>query len=305
MTIATGSQHSLHYVVESTYGTTPTTPTWEPVCITGVSLGLTRDTIESGCLSSDRQVKDVRNGNKQLGGSIDSELIYTEADPLLEAALMGTWTANVLLAGTVRRSFTIERGFNGLDTPEYHRSTGVEFSGFDISLAPNSLATITYNTIGQGLNIDTSQIAGSNYNPMTTNKPFDSFTGSITEGGSAIAVVTQMDMTLDNGMEPTFTLFDDETIRPADGKSRITGTLTAYYEDSSYYSKFINGTDSAIVFIMIDPDGNQYEFNFPNVKYTGGNPDVSGDGPVTLALEFSAVYDATEVSQIVITRTAA
>ena len=305
MAIATGSQHSLHYVAESTYGTTPATPTWKPMCITGVNLGLTRDAIESGCLSSDRQVKDVRNGNKQLGGGVDSEIIYEEADDWLEAALMGTWTANVLKAGTTRRSFTIERGFNGLDTPEYHRSAGVELSGFDISLAPNSLATITYNTLGQSLTVATAQVPSSTYNPMTTNAPFDSFTGSITEGGSAVAVVTQMDLSLDNGMEPTFVLFDDETIRPTDGKSRITGTLTAYYEDSTLYNKFVNGTNSAIVFTMTDPAGNDYEFNFPNIKYTGGNPDVSGDGPVTLALEFSAIYDATEASQIVITRTAA
>ena len=305
MAIATGSQHSLHYVAESTYGTTPATPTWKPMCITGVNLGLTRDAIESGCLSSDRQVKDVRNGNKQLGGGVDSEIIYEEADDWLEAALMGTWTANVLKAGTTRRSFTIERGFNGLDTPEYHRSAGVELSGFDISLAPNSLATITYNTLGQSLTVATAQVPSSTYNPMTTNAPFDSFTGSITEGGTAVAVVTQMDLSLDNGMEPTFVLFDDETIRPTDGKSRITGTLTAYYEDSTLYNKFVNGTNSAIVFTMTDPAGNDYEFNFPNIKYTGGNPDVSGDGPVTLALEFSAIYDATEASQIVITRTAA
>ena len=305
MTIATGSQHSAHYVFESTYGVTPTTPTWAPVCITGASLGLTRDTIESGCLTSDRQVKDVRNGNKQLGGSVDSELIYGEADPLLEAALMGTWASDELKAGTTRRSMTIERGFNGIDTPEYHRSAGAEISGFDISLAPNSLATIAYNVIGQSLSVNTAQVAGSNYSAMTSNKPFDSFTGSITEGGSGIAIVTQMDFSLDNGMEPTFTLFNNQTIRPADGKSRITGTLTAYYENSSRYSKFINGTDSAIVFTAIDPAGNQYQFNFPNVKYTGGNPDLSGEGPITLALQFSAVYDPTEQSQIVITRTAA
>ena len=305
MTIATGSKHSLHYVSESTYGTTPATPAFTPLCITGVSTGLTRDAIESGCLSDDRQLKDVRNGNKQGGGSIDTELVYGDADAFLEAALMGTWTANVLKAGTTRRSFTVERGFNGLDTPEYHRNLGLELSGFELSLAPNSVATMTYNALFKSLNVATSQIAGATYNAATTNVPFDSFTGSITEGGSGVGVVTQIDMSLDNGMEPAFVLFDDETIRPSDGKSRITGTLTAYYEDKSLYEKFVNGTNSAIVFTAIDPDGNQYEFNLPNIKYTGGNPDVSGDGPVTLALEFSAIYDQTEDSQIVITRTAA
>lgn len=303
MTIATGSKHTLHYVAESTYGTTPSAPTWTPMCITGVSIGMTRDTIESGCLSADRQLKDVRNGNKQVGGNVEGELIYGVHDDFMEAALMGTWASDVLKAGVVRRSFTIERGFTGLDTPEYHRSTGVVLSGFDLSVSPNSYVTMSYSALGQGLAPSTSQVASSAYSAASSNIPFDSFTGSITEGGGAVAVVTQLDMSLDNGMEPTFVVFDDETLLPTDGKSRITGTLTAYYEDFSLYTKFINGTSSAIVFTLTDPDGNDYEFNLPNIKYTGGNPDVSGEGPVTLALEFSAIYDGTELSQIVITRT--
>ena len=303
MTIATGSKHTLYYVAESTYGTTPATPTWKPMCITGVSIGMTRDTIESGCLSADRQLKDVRNGNKQVGGNVEGEFTYGVHDDFMEAALMGTWTADVLKAGVVRRSFTVERGFTGIDTPEYHRSTGVVLSGFELSVSPNAYATMNYTTLGKGLTVNTAQVAGSTYSAASTNIPFDSFTGSITEGGSPVAVVTQLDLSLDNGMEPTFVVFDSETLLPTDGKSRVTGTLTAYYEDSALYTKFINGTFSAIVFTLTDPDGNDYEFNLPNIKYTGGNPDVSGEGPVTLALEFSAIYDGTELSQIVITRT--
>ena len=135
--------------------------------------------------------------------------------------------------------------------------------------------------------------------------PYDSFTGEILEGGAAIAVVTQLDLSLDNGMEPTFAVFNDTTLRPTDGKSRITGTLTAYYESRALYQKFINGTNSSIVFTLTDPDGNDYLVELPNIKYTGGNPDVSGEGPVTLALAFSAIYDPTTTSQIKITRTAA
>lgn len=305
MTIATGSKHTLHYVAETVYGTTPATPTWTPMCIKAVSVGMTRDTIESECLSEDRQVKDVRNGNKQVGGGVDSELIYGVHDDFLEAALMGTWAGDVLLAGVARRSFTFERGFNGLDTPEYHRSSGVVLAGFELSVSPNSYATMNYTTVGQGLSVNTTQVAGSIYSADSANIPFDSFTGSILEGGSPVAVVTQLDMSLENGIEPAFVVFSDETLQPTDGKSRITGTLTAYYEDSSLYTKFINGTSSSITFTLTDPDGNDYAFTLPNIKYTGGNPDVSGDGPVTLALEFSAIYDGTALSQIVVTRTAA
>ena len=305
MTIATGSRHSLFYVEEVTYGTTPAIPAFEPICITGTSIGMTRDAIEAGCLSSDRQLKDVRNGNKQVGGGIESELIFGVHDDFLEAALMGTWATDVLLAQTTRRSFTIERWFPGIDVPEYHRSTGIELSGFELSVSPNAYVTMNYTAIGQELSPEIAQIAGATYAATSANVPYDSFTGEILEGGAAIAVVTQLDLSLDNGMEPTFAVFNDTTLRPTDGKSRITGTLTAYYESRALYQKFINGTNSSIVFTLTDPDGNDYLVELPNIKYTGGNPDVSGEGPVTLALACSAIYDPATTSQIKITRTAA
>ncbi len=60
MTIANGAQHSLHFVAESTYGTTPSSPTWTPIPHTGTTLGITKDGIESEKLRGDRQIEDFR-----------------------------------------------------------------------------------------------------------------------------------------------------------------------------------------------------------------------------------------------------
>lgn len=304
MTIATGSKHTLHYVEESTYGVTPTTPVFKPLCITAVSLGMTKDGIGAGCLRADRQVKDLRHGNRQIGGDVNSELEYGTFDDMLEAAFMGTWTANVLKAGITRRSFTFERFFD-VGTDEYHRYTGSEVNTLNISVAPNAMVTTTLGIIGKDLDSAnlTSQVAGATYDAPSTNSPFDSFTGTINEGGSPVAVVTQIDLNLENGIEPAFVIGSQTTIEPSDGKSRLSGTLTAYYENKDIYEKFLNETASSISFSLVDPAGNTTQFDMSNIKYTGGNPDVSGDGPVTVAMEFTALYDVTDQSQIVITRT--
>lgn len=303
MTIATGSKHTLHYVAESTYGTTPATPAFTPLCMTGVSLGLTKDALESGKLRADRQVEDLRHGNKQVGGEVNSELEYSTFDEMLEAMAMGTWTADVLLAGVTRRSFTFERFFD-LDTDEYHRYTGCEVNTFTMSVQPNAMVTTTFGIIGQDMTTNTSQVAGATYSAPLARSPFDSFTGSINEGGSSIAIVTSIELNWENGIEPNFVLMSDTTIRPADGKSRLTGTLTAYFESKTLYDKFINETSTSIDFTLTDDQASSLQFNLPNVKYTGGNPDVGGDGPVTVALEFTALYSSGDSSQIVITRTA-
>lgn len=305
MTIANGAQHSLHYVAETTYGTTPSTPSFSPLPHTGTTLAVTKDAVESEKIRGDRQVEDFRHGNKTVGGEVSAELEYGAFDDLLEAALCGSWSTDVLKAGTTRRSFTLQRKFADLATPEYHTYTGCEVNSLSLSVAPNSMVTTTFGIIGKNLSLGTSAIAGSTFGSDVGNSPFDSFTGSITEGGSSIATVTSIEMTLENGIEPLFSVGSQTTNRPSIGRSRLTGTLTTYFESKTLYEKFLNETSSSIVLTLTDPDGNDYAIELPNVKYNSGQPDVAGEGAVTIAMEFVALYDTTDSSQIVVTRTAA
>jgi len=103
MTIANGAQHSIAYIAETTYGTTPSTPSFKPFGNTGTTLGITKDGVESEKLRGDRQVEDFRHGNKSISGDVTAELEYEAFDDILEAVLCGTWNTNVLKAGTTRR----------------------------------------------------------------------------------------------------------------------------------------------------------------------------------------------------------
>ena len=305
MAIANGAQHSLHYIAESTYGTTPSTPTWTPLPHTGTTLALTKDAIESEKLRGDRQIEDFRHGNKSIGGDVSSELEYGAFDDILEAVMCGSWSTDVLKSGTTRRSFTLERKFADLDTPEFHRYTGVEFNSLALSISPNAMVGATASVIGKDLALATSEVASSTYSSDVGNTPFDSFTGSITEGGSSIATVTSLEMTIENGLEPLFSVGSDTTNRPSIGKSRVTGTLVTYFDSKALYEKFINETASEIVCTLTDVDGNSLQFDIPNVKYNSGQPDVSGEGAVTVSMDFVALYSSSDTSQLVITRTAA
>ena len=303
MPILTGSQSEVWYTPETVFGTTPATPTWEQVCYISSTLGLTKDSIEKGCLNSTRQVEDSRHGNKQVGGDIVGELDYGNFDDLIEAAMLGTWTANVLEVGTTFRSFTIERKFLNLTVPEFHRTTGDIINTMAVSVQPNAMVGLTFGVIGKDLDPATAEVAGSVYSAMTERPPFDSFTGTFNEGGSPSAVITGVDFTLENGYEAAFVLGSDTTIQPSDGKCRVTGTLTYFYESKAIYDKFINETESSIDFTLIDQDGNSMQFEFPNIQYNGGNPDISDEGQVTVTAEFQALYDQAEGTTLKITRT--
>jgi hypothetical protein len=303
MTIATGSRHDMAYVVESVFGTTPTTPTFTPIRHTGTTIGLSKDAIESEELRQDRQIANYRHGNKSVAGDVNIELSYGTFDDLLEATLAGTWATDVLIAGTTRRSYTVER--HHTDIGKYLRSTGCSFNALSLSVAPNSMVTGSFSVIGKAFSVASTAISGSTYSAETTTAPFDSFTGSITEGGSSIAVVTSIDLSIDNGMEALYVVGSDETLLPSIGKSTVTGSITAYFEDSTLIDKFIAETASSLSFVLTDQVGNSYTVDLPNIKYNSGNPEVGGPGAITVTLDFVALYDASTGSQIEITRSAA
>jgi len=306
---ATGARHSMAYIPEVTYGTTPATPTFDDVRHVSTSLGLSKTTFESTELRDDRQIAHFRHGNKSVSGDIGIELSYGSFDDFLEAVLCGTWATDTpsvgtdqLQVGTTRRSFTVERKFANLTVPEWHRYTGVEMNTFNLSVAPDAMVTGSFGTIAQDSSIGTAEIAGASYNAASTTEPFDSFSGTITEGGSAIGVVTSLEMTLENGINPLFVVGSDVTEEPSIGKSRVTGTLGVFFQSKTLLEKFINETASALIFTLVDPVGNEYNFTLPNIKYTGGQPDVSGEGEITISMPFTALYDSTEGSNLTIER---
>jgi len=300
MTIATGSRHNLSYVLETTFGTTPTNPSFTPIRHTGTTLGLSKDSIESEELREDRQVAHYRHGNKSVTGDVNFELSYGGLDDLLQATLCGTWATNVLLAGTTRRSFTVERHHQ--DIGKFLRSTGCQFNTMSLSVAPNSMVTGSFGVIGSGFSSSGTALTNATYSAESTTAPFDSFTGAITEGGSAIAIITALELNIDNGMEALYVVGSSDTLLPSIGKSMVTGSVTAYFENTTLMDKFVNETTSALQFTLTDALGNDYIVLLPKVKYNSGNPEVSGPGAITLTLDYVSLFNSASDKQIKITR---
>jgi len=309
--MANGSRHSMRYVAETSYGVTPATPAFKPIRHTGTTLALTKEALQSEEIRADRQIADFRHGARQTGGDINLELSYGSFDDLLEAVTLGTWEVDGggsgvdrLKAGVLRRSFTVERFFGDILTSDrpYHRFTGVEFNTLALAINANTMITGTFGVLGKGFATDTAIIAGATYGQPTTTSPLDSFTGTLNEASKPIAVITEIQLNVENGLEARFVVGSKETIRPSIGRSNVSGTITAYFEDSLLLDKFVNETESNIVFELPDALGNKYTVTLPRIKYNGGQPDVDGEGPITLSMPFQALLDAATGTNIIIDR---
>lgn len=299
-----GSRHGLRYIAESTYGTTPATPTLQKLRHTSCSLALSKNSSQTAELRDDRQIADLRHGAYQVGGDIGFELSTQTFDDFIEALMCGTWSADVLKAGSIRRSFTIERYFADIasgDKP-FHRFTGCEINAMSLSVTPDARVTGSFSILGQSMATDTVILTGASYTEPNSRKVLDSFSGAITEGGQGIGIVTEISLNISNGLEARHVVGSKETVRPSIGQSNITGQATLFFENSTMLDKFINETESSITFTLPDGEGNSLEFDLPRIKYTGGQPDVSGPGSILLTMPFQALYDEAEATNLKITR---
>ena len=250
-------------------------------------------------------------GNNRAGATVVSstvsKLVISGGVALVDDAagesVTITTLTQVLKAGVTRRSFSVLRHFSdlGAGAKGYHLFTGVEFSKLGLNVGVNAITKATFTTVGQDFAApsDTAP-ASSTYVAANTNEVMDSFTGELLEGGTSIGIVTELSSTLENGIEPRFVIGSDKTIRPSIGRSNLTGQVTAYFEDETLLEKFLNETVSSLVYNLNDRAGNGYRVTYPRIKYNGGQPDTQGQGAITLACPFQALYDATTGTNIII-----
>lgn len=83
----------LGVIEESTFGTTPATPVFETLRVTGEpNLAFQPITTASNEIRSDRQVTDLPLVDKEAGGNVEMELSFGAQDTLLEGAMFDDWT---------------------------------------------------------------------------------------------------------------------------------------------------------------------------------------------------------------------
>jgi hypothetical protein len=203
--------------------------------------------------------------------------------------------------GVNKRSFTLEREFG--DINKYARFTGCMVNTLKLSLKPNAIVTGTVSIVGKtatyaGTALDASKTASQ------TDSPLDAFTGALYEDGSQVGLITGIDLNLDNGANPNFVVGSPFASNVTLGRSNLTGTVTAYFQDMTMLNKFINETESNLeVYLGAGTWGsNSYRIYIPRIKYGSADNAVSGEGPIEMKMDFQALLDSTLNTNIVVTQ---
>jgi hypothetical protein len=235
----------------------------------------------------------------------DGTAAATIANEVAGDAVDITSHESVLKAGTTRKSFSMLRHFTDIaaagEGKPYHLFKGVEINTLALAVSPAAIVTATFGVLGkEGVAPSNTAPAGSTYVDPTTTAPLDAFTGAMLKDGIAVGNITEISLSLTNGLEPRNVVGSKFTILPAAGQSNLTGSVGVYFDDASFINDFSAETEVSLEFELPDGDGNSYIFEIPRLKFTAGQPDVSGAGSIVLNMPFQALFDPTTGTNIII-----
>ena len=301
MAFAQGSRSGLSYVVESSFGVTPTSPSMISIPYNSHTLDLSKQRVQGNEILPDRIPRVDRHGNRSVAGDIVVDLRDTDYDDFIESAFFSTFdSSGVITIGTTPQFMTIED--RALDITQFRQYTGCAVSTMSVSVAPNSMVSTTFSMVGKDLTQTATTLDATPTAP-SGGEPFDSYSGSISDGGSSIAIVTSFDFSISNSLAPTFVLGSSSTPQLEFGQAMVEGNMTVYYEDASLINKFLNETESTAQLIVDDPaSGSSYTFDFPAVKYNGATVGVANPQSRTIQLPFVAIYDASDATNLKLTK---
>lgn len=190
------------FVVETTPGTTPATPSFKtlhaPILFDdAIERYHQRSLTAGGAIMGDTMI------DRKAAGTIkDAPLIYGVYDSFFESLLQSTFSANVLTDGKARQAMTIENampaGLGGTQT--YKRYKGVEAIGASISIVANQPIKFNMDFHGmQSLDTAASALTGATYTDPNNADPMSAVTdfGTLTLAGYTLDDVVSATINFD------------------------------------------------------------------------------------------------------------
>jgi hypothetical protein len=297
------------HVLETTMGVTPANPVMNRLRVNGETLGPNVTFDETDEINPNYDLTDLILTGSSAGGSIPFDFAKSAAfDMVLEAVLRGTWTAGVLKAGIVRRSYSLEKSFLAGGSRKYMKFLGLRYGGITLTGSVGGKTTGTIDAMALSAIPGTTSIVG---------------TGSVTEPAET-RILSMVDVTVFTITGDTlplimtgFTLGIQNNLRMNQGHGQVAGydiqygmrevtfTFDAYFESWEQMDKMLNRTNSNVSMTITDGT-NTYLVRLPKLRYRNVTADAEGNNADMMqTIEGRGLIDATLATSLQITRTPA
>lgn len=312
MATVNGSNCKIIVDQEATFGTTPAVPDSQLIPFKSEGFALDIELLSSSVITGNRNASKPVTGKRSVKGSLATEL--NPYMGVLLKHLIGAVTTtgasapytHVIKVGALPTSLCFEKQFP--DITQFFLYNGVRVSKGSFQFSPSGFVDTSFDFVGQKETISGTSIDST---PRDLGHlAFEGFEAAILEGGSSIAVVTQIKLDIENSLQSDlYTIGGGGIVGsiPA-GKVKVSGTLTAIFDAITLYNKAVNGTESSLKVTLthgtgLGTAGNEsIEFLLPELRFKASTPAIKDDKALMLEMPFEAYYDnSAETSSVQIT----
>lgn len=313
MAQATGASAKLILQEETTYKTSPASPNATLLYFISEEIKYSRNLIDSTVIRGSRDAAMPVLGNVDVVGTINTELQAYIAELLKFTFGKVTTTGSAspythkFTIGSTLPSFLIEKGFT--DLGQYLLYNGCKVNKMSLTIKSEGFQEISFDIIGAK-----ETVATSSFDSTPTDRGKYSWTGfdiaTIEEGGTAIANVQEVSLTVENNLDNSVYVIGSagERISLPAGIVKVSGTVKALFDSITLYTKAKQSTETSLKIKYqfgtgAGTAGNEsMEIYIPELKYSPNAPVITGPAGILVEMPFSAYYDNnTDASSIVVT----
>lgn len=209
------------------------------------------------------------------------------------------------------KSFSIEHWFP--EVPSNELFTGCKMASAAVRLPPTGIATVEWGIEGQNATTSASRYFTSP-TASTATGVTAAVNGVLMVGGTPVAVVTGMDLTISGALSGDPVVGSNVIPQRFPGRVTASGNLSAYFDSGALRDAFLNETELSLATVLTtDNAANAHfiSFVFPRIKL-GGAQKNDGETGIVQSIPFTAIENtaggagtASEASTVVIQDSAA
>lgn len=294
MAVETGNQLQVAYIPEVTFKTTPATPTGKILRKTGFTLAGERSFLTNPELRTDRQEAPGRGGVMVGKGEVSGVWSYGTYDDLLEAALGGTWTTNVLKIGTTRKSFTFERAHKVGSL--YFPFRGVVVNTFEITGKADEKVECKFGLIAAVCGTEAGTTIWTSTTAENTNAIETTWTGTIKRNTVSLGTVTSFTLKGDNGFQEAKVCGSADLYDLQMGTCKVSGSMELYFDSYALYTDFRTEASVALQINLGDGAAKSYNLDLSDCRITKFGAPSQAEGLITVSVEFSSYTHTTNTA---------
>ncbi len=239
-------------------------------------------------------------------------------DPVTQLAGVGIVTAiagyavstSVVSNGSTTSFFTFEDNFT--DITQFLSFRGMQSNSLSLDLSVGAIIKGSMGFLGMSHSIASATLMPGTPVASQSLEVMNAVTdvGLVLEGGASMltgnSFIKGIKLDIANNLRGQKAVATYGNSGVGVGELAVSGSMDVYFQDATYYNKWLQGTVTSLAFGMADELGNGYLVELDKVKFKdGGLGGLSKDQDVMLTLPFDAFYNASTARGIRITRAVA